>query len=189
MGLPLPSFIPMPPAPPSGSSPTGSTGIAVTFPDGQTAILSANALVKPAFPATSLTIGSIAYVPTDASEMAGMLSEINAAIQIGSTLVVLNSTAAMPGSADFLAAIPATGLAFAPTDIVVSLTAPAANAAPAKSFRTDGVFLLGGRACTTRFINVFTVILTTPPLAAGAVALQYSDSRGSVQVATYYTYT
>lgn len=118
-----------------------------------------------------------------------MMAEINAAIQLGSDVVVLNSSAAMPASGDFLAAIPATGPAYAPTDIIVSLTAPGANTAPAKSFRTDGVFLLGGQACTTRFLNVFTVVITAPPLAAGAVTLAYSDSRGSVAKTSFYTYT
>lgn len=193
MGLPTPSFIPAPPSSsPSMSGAGGSTGIAVTFPDGQTAILSANTLIKPELPATKLTIGSIVYVPTDALELASLLAEINAAIQLGQSLVVLNSTAAMPATADFVAASPNTGPAYAATDFVVSLAVPILNAAPAKSFRTDGVFLMGGLRCRTQFINVFTVVLTTPPLAAGSYSLLYSDPRGSVTatgVPPYFTIT
>lgn len=196
MGLPTPSIIPMPPSSPAGGGGSGSGGsinIAVTFPDGQIAIVSANALIKPAFPSTSITIGSIVYVPNNDLEMAGIMAEITAAIQLGQSAVVLNSTAAFPTSIS--TASPATGAEFAATDIIVAMTAPAANAAPAAAFRTDGVFTLNGLACVTRFINVFTVIITSPPLSKtsgpannGKVPLAYSDPRGSMQVADYYQY-
>lgn len=193
-GLPLPSIVPMPPSSPSGGAggKGGSISIAVTFPDGQIAILSANTIVKPIYPATSITIGAIVYVPTDTAEMAGIMAEIEAAIQLGQSAVILNSTAAMPATGDFLAAVPNSGPAYAPTDFVVSLAIPAANAAPAKSFRTDGVFLLGTQPCRTKFLNAFTVLLTTPPLAAGSYSLLYSDPRGSVTatgVPPYFTIT
>lgn len=190
MGMPITGAIA--PASPGG----GNTAISVTFPDGQMAVISSTATAWPSGAGPYvINVGGLLATPdytytcTDQLEQVFILQQISDAMAKGISVVVLDSTAPVPAAGDITLA-PTSGQLNGGTQILVTLTAPSPGAAPAKAFRSDGVFFLGGIKAVTKFLNAFTVMLYAPPAPqTGAVNLDYSESRGGLSKATAYTYT